>query len=106
MKIKDEDIAVLRNAITPLDTQDRRNMYREGNFPNAASCKNLDMRYRWDLLYETKLKIGDGVGVQGDVNLYAYLDDSHIDSALRSLVPVLETAFQEDHSHQFERSRG
>jgi hypothetical protein len=91
MKIKDEDFVILRDAISPLDTADRRNLYLEGKFPRAESCKNLDMRYRWDLLYASRLKVGDGVGIQGDVNLYAYLDDTHIDTALRNLVPSLNT---------------
>lgn len=91
MKITDDDFAALRSAIAPLDTPARRLQYREGKFPNAERCKNVNMRYRWDLLYATGLKIGDGVGIQGDIDLYAYLNDSHIDTALRSLVLTLES---------------
>ena len=43
------------------------------------------MRYRWDLLHATELTIGDGIGVMGDINLYAYLNDNHIDTALRKI---------------------
>ena len=90
LKITPEDLQVLRNALTPLDTQERRTAYRNGQFPNAERCKDLDMRYRWDLLYASGLKLGDGVGVRGDLDLYAYLDDDHIDSALRHLVAALQ----------------
>ena len=89
LKIKKEDLEVLRNAVTPLDTPERRQAYKERRFPNADRCKDVDMRYRWDLLHASTLKIGDGAGMPGDLNLYAYLDDSHIDSALKSLVPAL-----------------
>lgn len=102
MKIKDDDLNVLRGAITPFDTPERRRLYLDGDFHNAAHCKDLDMRYRWDLLYASKLKLGDGVGIEGDLNLYAYLNDSHIDTALRSLVPKLEAEVQPE----IERHRG
>ena len=90
MKIKNEDLVILRNAIAPLDTPERRELYRAGKFSKSELCKDKDMRYRWDLLYASRLKIGDGIGIQGDVNLYAYLNDSHIDTALRSLVANLD----------------
>ena len=56
----------------------------------ADVCKDIDKRYRWDLLYRSRIKIGDGVGIQGDVNLYSYMDDNHIDSALRSFIKPLK----------------
>lgn len=43
-----------------------------------------DKRFRWDALYACGLKIGDGVGTEG-LPLYAYLNDDHIDSALRKI---------------------
>jgi hypothetical protein len=49
----------------------------------------VNKRYRWDLLYASRIKIGDGIGSRGDIDLYAYMDDSHIDTALRSIVPTL-----------------
>lgn len=89
LKIKPEDLQQLQAAVTPLDTPPARERYRSGRFPRANACTDRDMRYRWDLLWASKLRLGDGVGVQGDLNLYAYLDDVHIDSALRHLVPPL-----------------
>jgi hypothetical protein len=89
LKITAEDLDSLKNALSPLDTPERRERYLSGDFPNAQKCRDLDMRYRWDLLNATGLKIGDGAGMPGDLNLYAYLNDDHIDSALRSIVPPL-----------------
>lgn len=48
-----------------------------------------EMRYRWDLFWSTGIKIGDGKGVRGDINLHAYLNDDHIDTALRKIVKEL-----------------
>jgi len=89
MKIKPADLQVLRAAIEPLDTPTNRQAYRSGAFPRADRCKDVNKRYRWDLLYASRIKIGDGAGSHGDVDLYAYMDDSHIDTALRSIVPSL-----------------
>lgn len=86
MKIKDADLQALRAAVCPLDTDARRNRYRRGDFPHATRVKDLSKRYRWDLIHDSGLKIGDGVGMSG-LPLYAYLNDDHIDTALRSLVP-------------------
>jgi hypothetical protein len=44
-------------------------------------------RFRWDVLRASKIKIGDSVGMPGDLPLYDYMSDSHIDSALRAIVP-------------------
>lgn len=89
LKITPDDLAALKAAVAPLDTAERRQAYIENNFPRADRTKDKDMRYRWDLLYASQLRIGDGVGMQGDLNLYAYLNSDHIDSALRSFVKPL-----------------
>ena len=51
-----------------------------------------DKRYRWDLLRATKLPITDGCNesrVNGITwicdNLYSYMNDDHIDTALRKI---------------------
>ena len=44
-----------------------------------------DKRWRWDLLWRSGLKIGDSVGMPGDLNLYDYCNDTHIDTALRKI---------------------
>lgn len=90
MKIKPEDLAVLRAAIEPLDTPDLRRIYRNSQFARTTAVTDLNKRYRWDLLYMSRVKIGDGVGVKGDIDLYAYMDDEHIDTALRNIVKPLD----------------
>lgn len=106
MKIKTEDLEKLKAAVAPLDTPANREKYASGDFPRANLCRDLDKRYRWDLLYASGLKIGDGVGMPGDVNLYAYMDDSHIDTALRSIVPKIDLPQISEPNHPAERVRG
>lgn len=89
MKIKPEHLAELKSAVARTDTSEKRAIYLEGSFPNADKVKDLNKRYRWDVLYASGLKIGDGVGTSG-LPLYGYLDDTHIDTALRSIVPDLK----------------
>lgn len=43
---------------------------------------NKDTALRWALLRVSGIRIGDGIGVDGDINLYHYLNDIHIDTAL------------------------
>jgi hypothetical protein len=76
MKIKSEHLETMRAAMIP--TMDR--------FPRSSYPDISDVRYRWDILRATGLKIGDSIGMPGDIPLYDYLNDDHIDTALRSIV--------------------
>ena len=78
MKMRPEDFLVLEARIKPLDTAERREQYRA----QGLSGK----RYRWDLLRLSGLRIGDGKGAPGDLDLYAYLNDRNIDTALLRIV--------------------
>jgi len=77
MKIKPQHFKELKAAIEPLHNKERWEIYQA----QGLSAK----RYRWDLLYASKLKIGDGKGCSG-LPLYAYMNDDHIDTALRAIV--------------------
>lgn len=48
--------------------------------------KDHDKRFAWDIFYFSGVKLGDGVGMPGDIDLYAYLDDDHITTALLKYV--------------------
>ncbi len=83
MKATTEQQATLAAAITPLNTESNRQMYRDGQFHNADRVKDLDQRFRWDLLHASG-------GWELVAPLYdAGLNDSHIDTALRSIVAPL-----------------
>lgn len=42
-------------------------------------------RYCWDLFWASKFKIGDGIGISGDINISGCNDD-HIQTALKKIV--------------------
>lgn len=75
----------LAGAIQPADTPERREVYRKGMFARAHAVRDLDKRYRWDLLRicVSSRRICD-VLYTG-----AGLSDDHIDTALRRIVPPL-----------------
>lgn len=85
LKIKAEHLQKLKVGIQRLDTPTQRHRYINGDFSRAAQTKDLDKRYRWDLYWAASR--GDS-GCHSE--LCAYLNDDHIDSALRSIIPPLE----------------
>ena len=79
MKIKPEHYAHMRDAIKrAAPTINTRAHYVENRVGNDP-----EKRYRWDLAYAAELSawIGD--------NVYPYADDTHVDTALRSIVTDL-----------------
>ena len=84
LKIPASTMTYLEAAIRPLDVESTREAYRSGQFPNHDRCKDVDKRYRWDLLYAA-------IGSAGVCALYDAhaVNDTHIDSALRRIVPTL-----------------
>lgn len=75
MKMTPEDAAALKTFITPYDTENNRVLYR--------TARLSDKRYQWDLVRHS--------GALPFVcdTLYKYLNDSHIDTALRGIVKPL-----------------
>lgn len=51
-----------------------------------------EKRFRWDLLHLCNIRIGNSVGMPGPFPFYDYLDDNHIDTALKSIVKDLLAA--------------
>ena len=81
LKITQADFDALAGAVAPLDTPERRAAYLRGDFPRADVCGDRDKRYRWDLVHASGFRV---------VDLYGYLSDPHIDSALRRIVRPLD----------------
>jgi hypothetical protein len=79
LKITAEDYALLESAI-------KRTIARTGlSLDNYTSLGLTAKRYRWDLLEQSAIIIGDGIKIDGDVNIYAYANNTHIDTALRKI---------------------
>ena len=85
LKIPTDVVEIMRRAIEPLDTNEVRDAYRSGNYPRAEHTKDVDKRYRWDLLHASSIQAWDLYDIPG-------VNDSHIDSALRSIVRPLGDA--------------
>lgn len=83
MKVTASHLTSLTEAIAPLDTPQARERYASGDFPRADKVQDLDMRYRWDLYWAA-----GGYRILGSEETDEYTS-SHIDTALRSIVPVL-----------------
>lgn len=85
-KITGQNLDTMRDAIAPLDTADTRAAYLRGEFHNADRVKDLDRRYRWDLLWSSGLSGWLVATVYDDLGA----NDTHVDTALRSIVPPLQ----------------
>ena len=84
LKIKTEDYLVLKEALKKVAKENpgMRQEYRKNRLSET--------RYRWDLFWKTGLRIGDERGNPGDLNLYAYMNDKQLDTALLHIVRWLE----------------
>ena len=86
MKMTQPDYQVLKtamdNAIEKIGGKLPLQKYYE-ELKQSGKAKDCDMRLRWDIFYATGLKIGDSVGMPGNIAWYDYLNDDHIDTALR-----------------------
>ncbi len=79
MKVTPEDYTVLESAV-------KRTIAQTGlTLDNYISLGLTAKRYRWDMLEKSRIKIGDGISINGDVNIYAYANNNHIDTALRKI---------------------
>ena len=85
MKIAQNVVDELRDLIEPFDTEDMRENYRLKKFPRAEQTRDVNKRYRWDLYWAaTDWHVRDSLGLAGPD-----ISDSHIDTALRKIVPRL-----------------
>jgi len=80
MKIKPEHYATLRDAFASI--RDRIASHREAVIAEGRA-KDIDKRVRWDALYALHASLPDNF-VCG--TLYAYMDDTHLDTALRAIM--------------------
>jgi hypothetical protein len=84
MKIKTEHYEAIKASIHKAAIAEHRAFLKSPANPRPA--KDLEKRLRWDLLHCFK----GAAWVCSE--LYPYLNDTHIDTALRSVVSELEAA--------------
>ena len=93
MKLTPLQVEAMRERIVSLDTEDRREAYRSGLFPRAGECKDVNVRYRWDLfhasrcadVFRTPIGGADSIGSMRQADITS----DHIDTGLRLIVPPL-----------------
>lgn len=91
MKMTPQHFTMLAEAIAPLDTPERREAYRTGNYPRADRTVDVNVRYRWDLFWRAHdLMLTSHPDKIADFFRSNYFQ-GHIDTALRKIVPVLDT---------------
>lgn len=92
MKIKSEHYEYLDTQIARLlDAHGRKKVidaYETGNFLNSDRVQDLQKRFCFDLLYA----IPDGSRWVCD-NLYSYMNDDNIYTALKKICPKVERRF-------------
>lgn len=88
MKLTKEHYAALDHEIR--DTARRLGpaftaQYIAGKFDRADRTKDVNKRYRWDLFWHTPASWRQAFADE----VYTYCDDTHLDTALRRIVPSL-----------------
>ena len=61
--------------------------YEHGDFANANKVKDINKRFRWDLFHAA------GLTKFACDELYMYLTDDQIDTALRRITPTIERKY-------------
>ena len=89
LKITQYHYDILHDAINSLlaERPDLVDLYENGQFHNSDKVKDLNMRFRWDMLH---CAIGSSWVCN---NLYNYMGDRHIDSALKKIVPAIQRKY-------------
>lgn len=83
MKATQEQRQFVERAVAQVDNAERRNRYIVGDYPRAGHTKDINKRYRWDTYY---LAIDRGLITYDTLR---DLQDSHIDTVLRQVIPTL-----------------
>lgn len=87
LKMQAGHVQYLRDLVLPYDSPQKRELYKAGKFENADKVQDLNKRYRWDLFW-LGLRNSNNTNFLTKV-LYSYLNDEHIDSALKYVVKPL-----------------
>ena len=87
MKITPQDFDRLKNRIENLVETNGgwdkvTDIFETGNFPRSEKVKDLQKRFVWDLMFLCK----DHEFIR---ELYVYLNDSHIETALKKICPTI-----------------
>lgn len=88
MKMKTEHYKNIKRKIQALGSNEKllevlqRYLERDKSIPRIEQAKNLNMRFRWDILHHVFHNDFDFI----TKTLYSYLHDDHIDTALKAII--------------------
>lgn len=85
LKISPEDYTTLKQGIEKVIKEHPVDQYREALI-KESKAKDIEKRLRWDYLYGAKIYLPENFVVD---TLYKYLNDDHIDSALKNIFKEL-----------------
>jgi hypothetical protein len=88
MKVTAAHLALIRDAVEPLDTPALRARYAAHDIARAEVTQDFSKRYRWDLLWAAVATM-DSDDLRHVVYDADYWTD-HLDTALRAVVPPLD----------------
>ena len=77
--------SIIEPYIMALNTEQNRQAYRDGKFHNADKVKDINMRFRFDVLYAIPSNVRNEFYRQA----YKIGNDSHVNSLLKSLIKDL-----------------
>jgi len=86
MKMKSEHYKFIKEQLSVIPVDDLNKHFKsleEAQKNKSQRIKDIDMRFRWDCLHSRKLSLFISS------HLYPYLDDGHIDTALRQIAKEL-----------------
>ena len=84
MRMTQEHYNYVKSAISLIWTQEKHDAQRRF-IASDGKAKDIEKRLRWDWSYQAK------ISPWVCTNLYTYLDDTHIDTALRSVMEDLQS---------------
>jgi len=89
MKMKKKHFDYMKAEIDKIlaDYPNLIDVYEHGRFPRSDRVKDLQVRFNHDLMF------GAGLTKWVCDNLYSYLHDDHIATALRSICPKIERKY-------------
>ena len=94
MKISPEDFQTLQTLIKKHVTKEMLAQHREG-LKQRKDCKDREMRLRWDALWYSEKKDREAFRDWFD-HAYTYLNDDHINTALKQIIAEIEGGEEND----------
>ena len=89
MKFTEDHLAILKAGIDRvlINNPNAPEWYEAGRFARSEKVKDLQKRFCFDLFHASRIKIGDGIGIQGDI--VGEYTDSHLYTALKQVCPKI-----------------